>query len=186
MKKIKQFLNNHSILFVKIPEICRYNELNQKYSSSLNNQASIKNEISSTFQSKIESGLLNYFQNSSFTYDQKESNISTSSYEIFNHLSDLKFFRKYDATNENSGNNYHITQFDKRFWDQHENESNSSMEQILSRNEYLENWNLFIPFLGLYLKRYLKTFSVRGTTMLCKFHEYCLSKFINFAFEMVI
>lgn len=53
------------------------------------------------------------------------------------------------------------------------------------QSEFCERWHLFMPIFCTYLKRYLKSFSVRGTTILFKFHEYCLSKFINFAFEMV-
>lgn len=52
-------------------------------------------------------------------------------------------------------------------------------------SEFCEKWHLFMPQFCMFLKRYLKSYSVRGTTILFKFHEFCLSKFINFAFEMV-
>jgi hypothetical protein len=55
---------------------------------------------------------------------------------------------------------------------------------LLIESELCEKWHLFMPTLVAFIKRYLKSFSVRGTTILFKFHEYCLSKFINFAFEM--
>jgi hypothetical protein len=56
---------------------------------------------------------------------------------------------------------------------------------LVIESELCEKWHVFMPTLVAFTKRYLKSFSVRGTTILFKFHEYCLSKFINFAFEMV-
>jgi hypothetical protein len=56
---------------------------------------------------------------------------------------------------------------------------------LIIESELCEKWHMFMPALVAFSKRYLKSFSVRGTTILFKFHEYCLSKFINFAFEMV-
>jgi hypothetical protein len=56
---------------------------------------------------------------------------------------------------------------------------------LVIESELCEKWHMFMPALVAFSKRYLKSFSVRGTTILFKFHEYCLSKFINFAFEMV-
>lgn len=61
----------------------------------------------------------------------------------------------------------------------------NSEKLFLIRSEFCDNWPFFIPLFCSYLKKYFKLFSVQGATILFKFHEYCLSKFIKFAFEMV-
>ena len=54
-----------------------------------------------------------------------------------------------------------------------------------SVSEFCEKWEDFIICLLDYMSNHLKDLSVKGTTVLYKFHDVCLGKLINFTYEMV-
>lgn len=189
LTELKETLDNNPILFVKIPEIDKYLETSS-FSSSVSSSVQISSSTSyssssspiSTSQNdsaqsqlKQASSFLKYLHNSS-------QNQFNNSLAIFGQLCDLKYLNVIPSGSSAT--------LDYDYFDITAYRLNSSMPQAWSlvplvvESEFCEKWHVFMPTMVAYLKRFLKSFSVRGTTILFKFHEYCLSKFINFAFEM--
>ena len=126
----------------------------------------------------------------------QSSTKNSNTFTIFSQLCDLKYlsiipdsnnltldelnsyeFANLTNNNSSSDNNnpYYSMLYQPQPW--------SNISYIVE-GELCEKWHLFLPQFVSFLKKYLKSFSIRGTSVLSKFHEYCLSKFINFAYEM--
>lgn len=139
---------------------------------------------------------LKYLLHSSVSNSQQQQQIpashqSSNTFTIFAQLCELNLLNIMPSSGNAACSIEDLSYFyDFSWYAQQQNMSETSRPPVWSQvplvieSELCEKWHMFMPALVSFSKRYLKSFSVRGTTILFKFHEYCLSKFINFAFEM--
>jgi hypothetical protein len=114
-----------------------------------------------------------------YLYNSSQS--QTGTLDIFGQLCDLNYLNIVPSRNNDTFELIEDLSFS--FTDTFSIMSNVSCDL---EAELCERWHLFLQNFSNYLKRFLKSLLVRGTTILFKFHEFCLSKFINFAYDMVI
>lgn len=207
MSNIKEYVKDYPILFVKIPSIEKYLENNNPLtasSTSSTSSASASAPNPSIFQlssspdaesarvpgelSPIKTGLnfLKYLLNESELQHKLLNNSNT--FSIFSQLCELKCLSVLQSSNvKNSDYDYYeyLAKSSYVMNDAMSAQKDWTRVKLPIDSEFCEKWHLFMPTLCSFLKRYLKSFSVIGTIILFKFHEFCLSQFINFAFKLV-
>jgi hypothetical protein len=163
-------------LFVKIPKIDKYTNDSTKKNANASATPTQLTSIIKNNESEPEvkfnySGFLKFLNTSSRT---------ENTFNLFNQLGQLNYLNISPPSSSPSDDfqpdisipiNYNIINAD--MW------SNSFYNELCE-------WHMLIGCLTLNLKRYLRSKLISATTILSDFHEFCLSKFINFAFEMVI